>query len=196
MSTRPPQKSTMPLATKLMLFFWSPLGVVPLVLVMSEVHVPQPFSYAWHKALHVFGAIVFLGDLFTQVVWISSANRSKNAAMIRVAQQTLSLTDLLFLGPGMFLVMANGALLAQAWGGVYRWSWMLGALLLFGVWGTLSVPLTYIQLAQIKIVQTGSDEEIVEAVSKPSRALMIMTALMIGIPVIIVVLMVVKPRLW
>ena len=191
-----PSKPVMPLATKLLLFFWSPLGILPLVLVMSEVHVPQPFSYGWHKALHVLGAAVMVGDLFTQIVWISGANRTRNAAVIRAAQRTLSVTDLLFLGPGMFLVMANGALLAQAWGGVYPWSWLVGALLLFGVWGTLSVPLTWIQLAQSRVVQTGSDEEVVAAMSKPSRALALMAMLMVLIPAVIVVLMVVKPRLW
>src|SRR5215210_5055560 len=102
----------MPFATKLLLFFWSPLAFVPLMLVLSEVHVPQPFSYQWHKALHVLGAGMFLGNIVTQVAWLSGAFRSQSPIVVRASLRTLSTTDLLFMGPGMFLVIANGSTLA------------------------------------------------------------------------------------
>lgn len=186
----------MPFATKLLLFFWSPLAAIPLALVLSGVHVPQPLTYAWHKALHVLGAVLFLGNVVTQVAWLDGAFRTKNPATVRASMKTLSTTDLLFMGPGMFLVVANGAILAQTWGGVERFSWMLGALLLFGVWGVISMPLTVIQLKMVKALDATPDDKLMDALGARSKALGALTALMLAIPIVILILMVVKPRLW
>jgi hypothetical protein len=122
----------MPIGQKLVWLVWGPLAFIPLGLMLSGIHVPQPLSYNWHKALHVLGVVLFLGDIVTQVVWLTAANATKSAPIIRAAQKALGWTDLWFLGPGMFLVIANGAFLAQAWGGIERWSWMLVALILLG----------------------------------------------------------------
>ena len=186
----------MSLGTKLVWFFWGPLAMVPLMLLLGEVHLPQPFPYHWHKALHVVGAVIFVGNVVTQGLWISGANGTGNAGAIRAAIRTLGLTDLYFMGPGMFLVIANGALLAQAWGGVYRWSWLVAALVLFGLWGTIAIPLTFVQVKQYKLARSASDEELAAAMKKPVKGMLAMLLLMLGMPIAIAVLMVLKTRLW
>ncbi len=186
----------MPLATKLLLFFWSPAAAIPLALVLSGVPMPQPLTYAWHKALHVLGVVLFLGNVVTQVAWLDGAFRSKNPAIVRACMKTLSTTDLLFMGPGTFLVVANGAILAQTWGGVERFSWMLASLVLFGAWGVVSIPLTVIQLKMLKVLGVTPDAKLLDALGARSKALGALTALMLAIPLVILILMVVKPRLW
>jgi uncharacterized membrane protein len=182
--------------TKLVWFFWGPLSMVPLMLLFAEMHIPQPFSYHWHKALHVIGALIFVGNVVTQGLWIAGANATKSAGAIRAAIRSLGLTDLYFMGPGMFLVIANGAILAQAWGGLYRWSWLVTALVLFGVWGTIAIPLTFVQVKQYRLARDASDEELVAAMGRPARGMLPIMVVMLAVPVVIAALMVLKPRLW
>lgn len=187
----------MPLGMKLLLFVWSPLSMVPLVLVLAGVHVPQPLSYAWHKALHVIGAVVFVGNILTQAVWLGGAQATKSAAAVRGAYAALETTDRLFMGPGMFLLVANGALLAQTWGGIQRWSWMLAALVLFGLFGVVSGPLMWVQIKSLRVLKTTPDEKLLEAMAVASgKSLPVWLVPMLLLPLAIVVLMVVKPRLW
>lgn len=188
----------MPLGMKLLLALWSPLSMVPLALVLAHVHVPQPFSYSWHKALHVIGAVMFVGNLLTQSLWLVAANLTRSAVAIRAAYRALNWTDLVFMGPGMFLVIANGAVLAQAWGGVERWSWMLAAVVLFGVYGVLSAPLMWIQLRSVRVLRTTPDDRLADEMEAASRGkgLGAWLVLMIVVPLAILVIMVVKPRFW
>lgn len=187
----------MPLGMKLLLFAWSPAAMVPLVLVLMGVHVPQPFSYGWHKALHVIGAIVFVGNILTQAVWLGGAQATKSPAAVRGAYAALETTDRLFMGPGMFLLVANGAVLAQTWGGIQRWSWMMAALVLFGLFGVASGPLMWIQLASLRVLKTTPDEKLLDAMKAAAgKSLFVWLAAMLLLPLAIVVLMVVKPRLW
>lgn len=188
----------MPRGMKLLLVLWSPLSAIPLAMVLAHAHVPQPFSYAWHKALHVLGAVMFLGDMLTQAFWLTAARMTNHGPAIRASYRALDWTDTVFLGPGMFLLVANGSVLAQAWGGVERWSWMLSAVILFGLYGMVSVPLMWIQIKGFRVLATAPDDKLgaeLDAVSR-GKGLGLWLVLMIVVPLVILVFMVVKPKLW
>lgn len=188
----------MPLGMKLLLLVWSPLAMAPLMMVLSNVAVPQPFSYNWHKALHVLGAVMFVGNIVTQACWLGAARMSESPVAVRAAYRALNWTDLVFMGPGMFLLIANGAVLSQAWGGVMRWSWMTAALLLFGIYGVVSGPLMWIQLRSFRALATAPDDRLLEEMDRATKGkgLGAWMVLMLLVPLVILVLMVVKPRLW
>jgi uncharacterized membrane protein len=188
----------MPLGMKLLLVLWSPLAMVPLALVLSRVPLPQPLPYAWHKALHILGAVMFVGNMLTQALWLSAARLSGSAAAIRAGFRALNWTDLVFMGPGMFLLLANGAVLSQAWGGIERWSWMVVALGLFGLYGAASGPLMWIQMRSFRVLRTAPDERLaaeLDAVNQ-GKGLGVWMLFMLAVPVVILVIMVVKPRFW
>jgi uncharacterized membrane protein len=181
-----------------MLFWWSPLAMIPVVLVLAGMRVPQPFPYAWHKLLHVLGAVIFVGNLVTQAVWLVGAQATRNPVAVRASLRTLNTTDLAFMGPGMFLLFANGAILSQAWGGPARWSWMVAALLLLAAWGTISMPLMWLQVKMFKVVSVAPDDELLAALAATTKGkgLGAWLVLMLLLPLAVLVLMVVKPRLW
>lgn len=188
----------MPLGMKLMLVLWSPLAALPLVLVLARVPVPQPLPYAWHKALHIVGAVMFVGNIWTQGLWLVAARMTGSAAAIRAGFRALNWTDLVFMGPGMFLLIANGAVLSQAWGGIERWSWMIAALGLFGLYGVAAGPLMYIQVRTYRILGAASDDKLAPELDalNQGKGLGVWMSLMVAVPIAILILMVVKPRLW
>lgn len=182
---------------KLLLFVWSPLAMLPLVMVLCHLPLPPLLPYRWHKALHILGAIMFTGNIVTQSFWLGAARATKSAAAIRASYRALDWTDLIFMGPGMFLLIANGAFLAQAWGGVERWSWMLAAVLLFGVYGAVSMPLMWLQLRAFRALE-APDERLAGELDRAMRGKWLgpLMMLMLIVPIAIMLLMVVKPRLW
>lgn len=186
-----------PLGMRLLFFVWSPLAMVPLVLVLAHIPFPQPLPYRWHKLLHILGAVMFVGNLLTQAFWLGAARATGHAGAIRASYRALDWTDLLFMGPGMFLLIANGSVLAQAWGGVERWSWMVAALGLFGLYGLVSAPLMQLQIRTFRALDEP-DERLCAALDDATRGkgLGAWMVLMLLVPVVILALMVLKPRLW
>lgn len=188
----------MPLGMKLMLFLWSPLAMAPLVLVLAHVRLPQLFSYHWHKALHILGAVLFTGNILSQGLWLYAARLTRDPAAVRASYRALNWTDLVFMGPGMFLLIANGAWLSQAWGGIERWSWMVAALVLFGLYGVISAPLMWIQARSFRALATAGDEGLLKELDAVThgKGLGAWLIFMIVVPIAILFLMVLKPRLW
>lgn len=98
-----------------------PMGLLALALPAAPLlglDVPLALPYAWHKALHVVGAILFLGNVLTGALWGTVAVARRDARLVAHTLDVVNWSDAVFTGPGVLLVMYNGLAMARALGGV------------------------------------------------------------------------------
>jgi uncharacterized membrane protein len=69
-------------------------------------------SYELLKTIHLFGAILLLGNITVTAWWKGMANRTGDPRIIAFAQRQVTLTDLLFTLPGAVLIVASGDYIA------------------------------------------------------------------------------------
>jgi uncharacterized membrane protein len=95
---------------------------------------PMPLPYNAHKALHILGVILVVGNLVVGPLWVVLAWRKKDRKLLAWAARTLALADLVFTTPGVQLTLWNGLAMASIHGGVRAQAWLhQTALLLFAV---------------------------------------------------------------
>jgi len=173
-------------------------GKMILIAVLVPVLLSLPFfGYMWNLFMHIFGAILLMGNVVVTAVWASLAKRDRRPDTVRFASRGIALTDVIFTTPGVVLVFLNGGILGTPYfkaGG----SWMFVAIGLFLVSTTLWLAaLAPLQRRMLEIAEgiAGSDpvpEQWFDAGKKWFRLGGITTMLML----ITLVLMVSKPTLW
>lgn len=116
------------------------LGVVILiVVVLGLLHHPLLFSYEWHKLLHILGAILLVGNIIITGVRMIMAEQTNNSDVLRFAVRTVNWADVSFTVPVIFLLVTNGDISSEQWGGVFHVSWIVASLGLFAFSGILWV---------------------------------------------------------
>lgn len=119
--------------------------------------IPEFLPRAWHRLLHIFGAILFFGNIIIAALWLTLAGNSKNADTFRFAVKMINLTDLVFTGPGLILLLMNGAALAAAYGSLLQVTWLRQALLWFSAAGAVwTLALIPMQFRLINMAETGT----------------------------------------
>jgi len=164
------------------------------IVVPLAISVPL-FGRTWNLFLHIFGAILFMGNIAVSAVWASLARRDGNTGAVRLASRAIIITDLIFSVPGAILLLANGGILGVEFFKVGA-SWIVVSLALFAfscvVWLALMVPL---QRRLLAVAETPGDE-----VSDEWHTLIRQWFRMGGIatllPLVTLVLMVAKPSFW
>jgi len=73
------------------------------------------FGYTWSLFLHIFGGVLFMGNIFVTAVWGSLAKRSGSAEVMRHATRGIVLTDVIFTTPGAVLLLINGGRMGTQW---------------------------------------------------------------------------------
>ena len=68
--------------------------------------------YAILKFIHVFGVVLFVGNIITAALWKTRADRSGDLATVAFAQRTVVLADWAFTVPGVLLVVIGGYAMA------------------------------------------------------------------------------------
>ena len=156
------------------------------------------FPYAVHKVLHIFGAVIFLGNIIVTGVWMFLAERAQEVATLRFASKVVNWADVLFTAPGVLLLLANGLILATTWGGILGVSWITVALVLFTlsgvVWAGFLIP------DQNRLIRLSANAQAGETLPKEYfQALhrwyfwgIVATVL----PLISLGFMVIKPKFW
>jgi uncharacterized membrane protein len=64
--------------------------------------------YTWLMFLHVFGVVLFVGNIITAAFWKTRADRSGDLATVAFAQRTVALADWAFTLPGVLLILIGG----------------------------------------------------------------------------------------
>ncbi|HEY9844171.1 MAG: DUF2269 family protein [Candidatus Sericytochromatia bacterium] len=177
-------------------FSWLLLSYVPavifLVLGLAGVHLPQPWPYAWHKLLHIFGVVLFLGNAIVVGLWMSLALHSHKPELIRFAITTLCWADVCFTGPGFLLTVANGVILSQSLAGLYALPWLRHALLLLALMGLLGMIVMPLQIRMWRLCRT-METEIPPQLPKLIRQWNLWGALILLPLLAVLALMVIKP---
>lgn len=153
-------------------------------------------TYEIMRFIHVFGAIIFLGNIIITALWKISADRTNNPQIIAFAQFLVTKTDWLFTFGGVVLLVIGGYGMAGIKGiDLSGETWLVWGQGLFVVsaiiWIALLIPL---QIAQHKSAQKFKDgSDIPQAYWKRNRLWYIFGIIATIIPLITLYLMIIKP---
>ncbi len=111
------------------------------------------------KSLHILAAVLFLGNLVVTGWWKTMADRTRDAKVIAFAQRQVTLTDYVFTGGGVGLLLATGIGNAVLHDMDYlSIPWMAWGLWLFTaagvIWVTVLIP---VQLKQARMARAFAD---------------------------------------
>jgi uncharacterized membrane protein len=108
------------------------------------------YGRSWNLFMHIFGAVLFLGNMIVTAAWMSLARRSRSAEALRLGVQGVNFTDAIFTTPGALLLLINGGILSAPYFKT-NWHWLAAGIVLFilsgAVWGMSVIP------AQKKLAQ-------------------------------------------
>ena len=153
-------------------------------------------SYLLAKSLHIFGAVIFLGNIVVTAVWKALADRTRNPAVIAYSQRLVTITDFLFTALGAALVLITGwFFLARNFGGVNNVYWLSWGFWLFIASGVLWVAvLIPVQIMQSKLAKTfQSEHEVPEQYWRLSRVWEVVGTIAVILPFSVLYLMIFKP---
>ncbi len=173
------------------------LATVPLIL---EGYAYRPlFSIAWYKLIHIAGGVLFIGNIVVTGVWMFMARRTNDPRIISFASDMVDWLDLVFTGPGVFLILVSGVVLATPWGGVRGASWISTAVALFVFSGVVWVA--FLLPSQRRLVRLAQEAVASEsALSREYHELLakwfFWGAVATLSPLASLVLMITKPTLW
>lgn len=112
------------------------------------------------KAIHLLGAVLFLGNIIVTAFWKTLADRSGELAVIRFAVKATNWADVVFTLGGIVLLAAAGHMMAPAFGGVAGSFWLKTAYALFvatGVlWLTVLIPVQWKQARLLNALPAGA----------------------------------------
>lgn len=180
---------------------WLIIEIVLLVImttVMSIYSYPLLFSYQWHRVLHILGGVIFLGNIIVTGVWMLMGEHTKKPSVIFFGARAVNWADVFFTAPGVILVLLTGEVLATQWGGFGKESWITAGLGLFVLSGVAWVGfLIRYQNALLKksvdFVDSGSPSEDFRRILHKWYFWGIIATIS---PLLSLILMVIKPKLW
>jgi len=169
--------------------------MIAIAIVLPLVMSAPMFGRTWNLFLHIFGAILFMGNIAATAVWASLARRDGGTGAVRLASRGIVITDLIFTTPGAILLLVNGGIIGTEFFKVGA-PWLVVSLALFVfsgvVWLALMVPL---QKRLLEVAHTPGDE-VPDEWHTLIRQWFRMGGIATLLPLITLVLMVAKPALW
>jgi len=153
-------------------------------------------QYQLLKTLHIFGAILFIGNIIVTAVWKTLADRTQDARIVAFGQRLVTLTDFIFTGIGAALVFITGFLMAFRYYADFltiKWiAWGLGLLMISTlIWVTALIP---IQIKQSQLARRFSENgKIPDEYWRLGRLWMILGSIATLLPLINLYFMVFKP---
>jgi uncharacterized membrane protein len=180
------------------------LAVAGLILLFeaANAHAWVAFTEPVHRTLaffHVFGAIIFVGNIIVSASWMAQAKRSQSAEVLHFAARAVMRADWLFTLPGILLILVTGLLTIGPWGGFGKASWAELALALLVLAGLIWL-VVLVRLQKRMIVMTRETIESAGALGESFhttlRRWMVWGGVATLLPLVSLYLMVYKPKLW
>jgi uncharacterized membrane protein len=175
------------------------ISIISVVLaLLGLTGYPLLLPYEWHKLLHIFGAVIFLGNIIVTGVWMVLAEQNKERMTLHFASKVVNWADVLFTAPGVLLVLANGLIMATRWGGIGT-SWIavaLGSFILSGIVWVLFLLKYQNRLIQLSSNPVVSGEQLPEMFFQVLHRWYFWGIVATILPLISLILMVVKPGFW
>ena len=164
-----------------------------------ELRYPLVLPYRWHKGLHLLGVILLMSNILTTALWVFMANRVKNPVILHTTANLVNWADVFFTGPGLLLIIYNGLTLAGRLGGIYKTSWiMVGFLLLVLIlmlW--IGFLVRYQQgLYSLSKRSLQTKEVLPEEFYTLLKKWTFWGRVAVFLPIVSIIVMVVKPKLW
>jgi uncharacterized membrane protein len=111
-------------------------------------------SYAAFKVVHVFGVVLFLGNIIVTAFWKTFADRTKDARVVAFAQRLVTLTDWVFTLGGIVLLVIGAYGMVFTGGLDLRQTWLIWGQSLFAASGVIwVVVLLPVQTAQARLAR-------------------------------------------
>lgn len=117
--------------------------------------------YLLLKLIHILAVIVFLGNIYTGLFWMSLATKSKNVLLIEHTMKGIIKSDRWFTIPGVIIITAGG-MASAIYGGVpmLKTGWIFWPIVLFTVSGiAFAWKVAPLQKKIHRLSVTGSDNE-------------------------------------
>jgi len=153
-------------------------------------------TYLLLKSLHLFGVVIFLGNIIVTGWWKVMADKTRNPVIVAFAQRQVTLTDFIFTLGGALLVLGAGIGNAELHGMDYysiKWlAWGYWLYVASGViWVLILIP---VQIKQAKMAkQFVEGEEIPELYWRLGKIWLVFGILATILPLINLYWMVFKP---
>jgi uncharacterized membrane protein len=117
-------------------------------------------QYLLFKTLHVFGAVLLLGNIIVTAWWKLMANRTRDPKIIAFAQRQVVLTDYVFTAVGVLIIISTGEYIAgRLMGNSWDITWIVNGRIFFIasglIWITILIP---VQFKQARLARTFSDD--------------------------------------
>jgi len=151
--------------------------------------------YVALKIIHILAVVAFLGNISTGIFWKYLADRTGDAKIIAHTIRGIITSDRFITIPSIVVIVAAGVVAAVAAQlPLMHTAWILWSIVLLVISGLAFGPLsrTQIKLAETAESGMGSDDQR-ELYRRLSHQWDLWGALALGAPLIIVVLMVLKP---
>jgi uncharacterized membrane protein len=171
-----------------------------LLIIAVSVVLSLPFySYEWNLFMHIFGAIVFMGNIIVTAVWMTLAKRSGNPDNLKFASKAVITTDIYFTTPGFVLLLLNGGILSTAWfkSGQASWIWVaLGLFTISGIaWFGFLIPIQR-RLARLADAEPNVDGDVPAEFYAWLKKWYRWGGIATLLPLASLVIMVLKPTFW
>jgi uncharacterized membrane protein len=153
-------------------------------------------TYLLLKSLHIFGVVIFLGNIIVTGWWKVMADRTNNQQIIAFAQHQVTVTDYIFTLGGVLLIFVTGITNAELHGmDYYTVKWLVWGNALFiasgVIWLAILLP---VQIKQAKMAkQFVAEESIPEKYWKLGRLWIIFGTIATLLPLANLYWMVFKP---
>ncbi|MBT5230421.1 MAG: DUF2269 family protein [Methylococcales bacterium] len=153
-------------------------------------------EYLSLKMLHIFGAMIFIGNMTVTLCWKVLSDKTRDAKIVGFSQKVVNITDFLFSSVGIFIILVTGLMMAdqlpQVEGQELNWvNWGVRLLITsVALWIVILLP---IQAKQAMMVRDFSTEGIPELYWKLGRTWLVFAVIAIALPLANLYFMVYKP---
>lgn len=119
-------------------------------------------SYEAYKVIHLFGVMLFLGNIIVTGVWKVFADRTGDPRIVAFAQHLVTVTDWVFTFGGV-IILGIGAygMAGTAAVQIDRSSWLFWGQILFiasgVIWVVILIPIQIIQARQARAFANGGE---------------------------------------
>jgi uncharacterized membrane protein len=172
--------------------------IIALLAVLGVARFPSLLPYLWLKTLHIFGVVIFLGNIIVTGVWMVWAERDGRRATLSFAANAVNWADVFFTAPGILLILADGLMMASRWGGVVT-SWIAVGLGLFTLSGVLWVCFLVRYQDRLISLSAGNSQpeaELPDAFFRVLHNWYVWGVTATILPLVSLMVMVLKPKFW
>jgi uncharacterized membrane protein len=152
-------------------------------------------SYDAFKVVHLAGVVIFLGNIIVTGIWKVMADRTQDPRIIAYAQRLVTITDWIFTGGGVVLIVlgAYGMVFTAGLDPTQFWLALGQSLFVASgvIWAAILIPTQIVQARQARAFAEGGP--IPESYWRHSRRWVIWGTIATLLPLANLYVMVVKP---